>query len=148
MDRLSNFLKEDDGLLIVCGYSFGDEHINARIDSALKANTSSHVIFLLYDETKSESEEIKYLLNEDHPIFNMASSNRKISVYGMRSAIIGGKLADWRMEEEPPKEDEAEIKQYFNFEGKGERAGKGIFLLPDFLHLTSFLNAFIGEHEL
>lgn len=148
MDRLSNFLKEDDGLLIVCGYSFGDEHINARIDSALKANTSSHVIFLLYDEATDESGETTYLLSEGHPIFNMASSNRKISVYGMRSAIIGGKLVNWRLEEEPPKEDETEIKQYFDFEGGDEWTGKGRFLLPDFSHLTSFLNAFISEYEL
>jgi len=31
MDRLTNFLKHPDTVLITCGYSFGDEHINERI---------------------------------------------------------------------------------------------------------------------
>ena len=31
MDRLNLFLKQDDAVLFVCGYSFGDEHINERI---------------------------------------------------------------------------------------------------------------------
>ena len=47
MDRLTNFLKEPDTILIVCGYSFSDEHINERILTALKSNTSAHV-YVLY----------------------------------------------------------------------------------------------------
>jgi SIR2-like domain len=50
LDRLSNFLKADDSILITCGYSWGDEHINARIVSSLKTQTTSHVIGLIYDD--------------------------------------------------------------------------------------------------
>jgi hypothetical protein len=62
MDRLSNFLKQDDTILITCGYSWGDEHINERIISALKTNTSSHVIGLIFDKYKDDADDIKYLL--------------------------------------------------------------------------------------
>src|SRR5699024_3388536 len=40
LDRLSNFLRQDDSILITCGYSWGDEHINSRMISALKTNTT------------------------------------------------------------------------------------------------------------
>ena len=49
MDRLTNFLKQPDTVLTTCGYSFGDEHINERILTALKSNDSGHVIALFYD---------------------------------------------------------------------------------------------------
>jgi len=35
IERLSTFLKKDDGVLFICGYSFGDEHINDTIMNAL-----------------------------------------------------------------------------------------------------------------
>jgi hypothetical protein len=44
MDRLNDFLKQDDSVLFVCGYSFGDEHINERIFSALNTNSTSQVL--------------------------------------------------------------------------------------------------------
>ena len=49
MDRLTNFLKQPDTILITCGYAFGDEHINERIITALNTNTSAHVFALFYD---------------------------------------------------------------------------------------------------
>ena len=49
MDRLNNYLKEPDTVLITCGYAFGDPHINERILTALKTNTKAHVIALYYD---------------------------------------------------------------------------------------------------
>lgn len=62
MNRLNLFLKQDDAVLFVCGYSFGDEHINERIMSALKTDTIAHVFVLNYDvklETNDKGEEIK-----------------------------------------------------------------------------------------
>ena len=49
MDRLTNFLKQPDTVLITCGYSFGDEHINERILTALNSNSSTHIYALYYD---------------------------------------------------------------------------------------------------
>lgn len=159
MDRLSNFLKVDDSLLIVCGYSFGDEHINARIKSALSTNTSSHVIFLLFDKQKQD-EKISYLLNQQHPIYEYAIANRKISVYGMESAIIGGKLAKWKLRREPTPDDTVQVNLYFDesFDdskelgehevGTEDWTGEGEFVLPDFAKLTAFLNTFALENNI
>lgn len=69
MDRLNLFLKQDDAVLFVCGYSFGDEHINERIMSALKTDTTAHVFVLNYDimwEKNDKGEDVKaYTFTED-----------------------------------------------------------------------------------
>ena len=36
IDRLCTFLQQDDAVLIICGYSFGDNHINERIATSLR----------------------------------------------------------------------------------------------------------------
>jgi len=146
IDRLNNFLRLDDSILITCGYSFGDEHINERIISALNTNTTSHVYALFYGEP-----------SESTNIYKMAMENSKISVYSFRTAIIGCKLGEWHMKTEPSKEDTPNVNLYFdedapanekdekNVEKKGEEiwTGKGKFLLPYFYKLVIFLKSMI-----
>ncbi|PWH86689.1 SIR2 family protein [Brumimicrobium oceani] len=154
LDRLSNFIKQDDTILITCGYSWGDEHINSRIISALKTNTTSHVIGLLfdkYDKITSESSTVK-----------LGVENSKISLYGSRSAVIGCQFGEWILKSEPTKEDTININLYFdedapenpdielNKETVGGEiwTGKGEFILPDFGKLTKFLNKMINDNEI
>src|SRR5690606_3828540 len=75
LDRLSNFLKRDDAILITCGYSWGDEHINSRIISALKTNTTSHVIGLIFDKFKDDNGAICYSLNQDSKLARIGRDN-------------------------------------------------------------------------
>jgi hypothetical protein len=171
-DRLSNFLKQDDTVLFVCGYSFGDAHINEVILSALKTNTTSHVFVLFYDEYKENDggeEKIKYSLQKDSKLTNIAKETKKISVYGMRNAVIGGVFGEWRLKNEPDKEDTININLYFDedaaidesanistaietettdsstTERKGKEiwTGNGKFILPDFAKFVYFLTSMI-----
>lgn len=156
MDRLLKFLKEDDTVLITSGYSFGDEHINERITSALNSTTTSHLIVLFYDKYWDESSKSnKYGLNKQSALYQLASKNSKISVYGFESAIIGGKLGKWKLKKEPTKDDLIELELYFDafgddseqeikVEKKGEEKWKGgEFYLPDFKNLVKFLSSMI-----
>ncbi|MHB1545043.1 MAG: SIR2 family NAD-dependent protein deacylase [bacterium] len=151
MDRLSNFLKTDDSLLIICGYSFGDEHINARIESALNANSTSHVIALFYDKGLEE-EQVKNL-----DAYKIAESNSRISIYGFRFAVIGTKFGKWQLKSQPNKED-IQIDLYFDqdfkfrdIELKKEEKGTELwtgevdFKLPDFVNFVNFLSKQIPE---
>jgi hypothetical protein len=160
MDRLSNFLKTDDSILIVSGYSFGDEHINARIESALNSGSTSHVIFLLFDKYWcNEDNKYKFSLTEDHPLYKFASLNVKVSVYAMRSAIIGAKYGMWQLKNEPDKDDTIQVNLYFDedFDDTKEKkehelgteiwSGQGEFTLPNFSKLVNFLNSFMLQHE-
>lgn len=154
LDRLSNFLKQDDAILITCGYSWGDEHINSRIISALKTNTTSHVIGLIFDKFDP--------INEQSKVSKIGLDNPKISIYGSRNAVIGCNLGEWILKSEPPKEDSLNIDLYFDedaaidpkdekkTETKGEEVwtGKGEFILPDFSKLVRFLNSMVSDNEI
>ena len=154
LDRLSNFLKQDDSILITCGYSWGDEHINSRIISALKTKTTSHVIGLIFDKMEP--------LKEESAITKIGLENSKISFYGSRNAIIGCNFGEWVLKSEPTKEDTVRLNLYFdedaytiqneelNKEAKGEEiwTGKGEFILPDFRKIVQFLNEMVSDNEI
>ncbi len=154
LDRLSNFLKQDDTILITCGYSWGDEHINSRIISALKTNTTSHVIGLLFDKYDP--------ITKKSSVVKIGNENSKISIYGSRNAVIGCHFGEWILKSEPSKEDTVNVNLYFDEDAPeipdvelkkktiGEElwTGKGEFILPDFSRLTEFLNKMISDNEI
>jgi len=106
MDRLSNFIKKDDGVLFICGYSFGDYHINDTLINALDKADTSHIVIFYFDKFVDD-DEIFYALNNDPHIKRIAMSNKKISVYGMNSAIIGGKYGRWKVKDRIKKDEDA-----------------------------------------
>lgn len=153
LDRLSNFLKKDDTILITCGYSWGDEHINSRLISALKTNTTSHVIGLLYDKPVP--------ITKDCELVKLGLENSKISLYGSKTAVIGRKYGEWKLKSEPTKDDTVSLNLYFDedapidsedlnteFKGTEKWTGKGEFVLPDFGKLVGFLNSMISDNEI
>lgn len=154
LDRLSNFLKQDDSILITCGYSWGDEHINSRIISALKTNTTSHIIGLIFDKYDP--------ITRDNKLVKIGLDNSKISLYGSRNAVIGCNYGEWTLKSEPSNDDTINLNLYFdedahtneneelNKETTGEEiwTGKGEFILADFSKLATFLNAMISDNEI
>lgn len=154
MDRLSNFLKQDDAILITCGYSWGDEHINSRIISALKTNTTSHVIGLIFDKYDK--------IDDNSNVSKIGLDNPKISIYASRSAVIGCNYGDWKLKSEPSNDDIVNLNLYFDEDGamdididkkqeeKGGESwtGLGEFMLPDFGKLVQFLNSVINDNEI
>lgn len=83
-DRLTRFLEQDDALLIVSGFSFGDEHINMLIFSALENYPRTHVYALQFDE-----------LPDDNELVKRAQKRPNMIVIGPETGIIGGKRAEW-----------------------------------------------------
>ena len=154
LDRLSAFLKLDDSILITCGYSWGDEHINSRIISALRTNTTSHVIGLMYDRYEP--------LSLSSNVVKIGLDNSKISIYGSRNAVIGCKYGEWRLKSEPSLDDTLKLNLFFsedahtdesdklNEEKKGNEnwTGKGEFILSDFGILVNFLNSMISDNQI
>ena len=143
IDRLTKFVRADDSVLIICGYSFGDQHINEAILTSLEKAKASHVIGLYCDD-----------FSENSPVSKLARKQPKLSIYGMRSAVIGGKYGKWRMKTEPSKDDSILIDLYFdedaaipdNSSTTCNWTGEGMFKLPKFQEFVSFLSAQDFEH--
>lgn len=164
-DRLSNFIKQDDTILIVCGYSFGDEHINERINTALSMNPLGQVYVLLYDTILEKQDDNTYKkvgnsFNEDCALAKMAMSNSKLSVLSGRSAVIGGVYGKWKLKREPDKEDTINVNFYYDedaysnnedaISSDSERkeilqgwSGEGELIITDFSKFVAFLKNMI-----
>ena len=155
IDRLCAFLQQDDAVLFTCGYSFGDNHINERLVTSLRRGANSHVIAMYYDETWTDDKKTVFgLADETNSVRGLATheTGGKMSVYGIRHAVIGGKFGEWRLRDEPKTTESIRVSQYFDedaatpLDDAGERKGgerwegTGRFLLPDFRRLTEFLN--------
>ena len=140
MDRLSYFLKQEDAVLFICGYSFGDEHINELILTALTNSRSSHVFVLKRSDLKEDSDLAEY-----------AKNNSRISVYAKRTAVIGCKYGEWLLEKIPDQNESYNILDY----GFDEDAitddevwtGKGDFWLGSFNKFSAFLSLFYNNSK-
>jgi len=153
IDRLCTFLQQDDAILFTCGYAFGDNHINERIATSLRRGANSHMVALYYDEVKDADNKSKFLLADNDNkarLMAMHETAGKMSVYGLRHAVVGGRFGDWKLRDEPKTTEALQIGQYFDEDaaapveasGKGDEnwQGTGRFLLPDFRKLTEFLH--------
>lgn len=153
-DRLTNFLKQPDSVLITCGYSFGDEHINERILTALKTNLSAHVFVLLYDILWINKLNKKYTLTQDSHLARIAMNNRKLSVFATRNAVIGGKYGKWKLKKEPDKDDTINVNVYYDedaptmTENTENWTGEGELKIPDFKFLVAFLQSMMYNNIL
>ena len=83
-DRLSRFLESDDALLVICGFGFGDQHINNLIFAALENRPRTHVYALQYVDPDPDAD----LAKRAHKLDNLI-------VVGSNSGIIGGRQAKW-----------------------------------------------------
>jgi hypothetical protein len=139
IERLSSFLKKDDGVLFVCGYSFGDEHINDTIMNGLVQSKSTTIIALVFDED----------LNENSTAVKIGRRSNKVMICGNKKALIGGTFSDWMLKREPAKEDFEFIDRFFdrdaptpeNEKGQGDELMNptGRLKLVNFMDFVDFL---------
>ena len=134
-DRLTRFLEQDDALLIVSGFSFGDEHINNLIFGALENRPRTHVYALQFDEQPDESQVIKRALQRSNLI-----------ICGPKTGVIGGRRAAWSPVESPAFMDmafELEPKPRTGTGGNGEESEEkvGVMKIGDFHAFCDFLES-------
>jgi hypothetical protein len=87
MDRLMRVLSREHALLITCGYSYGDDHINAIIYGALDSRVSVNVIALQFPRLEKAS-----------GLVNAARERSGLTLIGPNAGVIGGQWGAWRLE--------------------------------------------------
>lgn len=128
-DRLSRFLEQDDALLIVVGFSFGDEHINNLIFGALENRPRTHVYALQFDELPGEGDLAK-----------RAGQRPNMIVVGPQTGIIGGRQAAWAPVESPSfMADVFELKEATPAGGEPTKTGR--MKIGDFACFCDFLQS-------
>jgi len=91
IDRLARFLDQDDALLITSGFSFRDEHVNNVVFSAIENRPRTHVYSFQFEE-----------IADDNDLARRALRHRNLIVVGPKTGVIGGRRADWRLDEPTP----------------------------------------------
>jgi hypothetical protein len=84
IDRLRKFIKQPNSVLISCGYSFHDEHINANLLDSLKSNPTAIMFALVHGDINNYPDAIK-----------IANYTSNFNVYSKNEAIIGTKRGIW-----------------------------------------------------
>lgn len=84
IDRLQAFVRKSSSVLIVCGYSFRDEHLNACLLEGLTGSPRSAVFGLLYGNLADYPEATR-----------LASTAGNLSLLARDGALIGTRRGDW-----------------------------------------------------
>lgn len=125
LDRLRDFLGRGQTVLVTCGYSFSDQHLNEVILNGLRGNATAVCIALMHSPRKEYPEAISRALKQPN-----------LSLLAADGAVLGTVERDWRPDEQTghPLHDLAV---------KGPPGGAGTgncqFALGDFAKFGAFL---------
>jgi hypothetical protein len=92
LDRLGAVLSYDGSIMVTCGFSFSDQHINEVIFNSLDNYPLSHVISLQYED-----------ISEDSSLIKAAVERPNFMVLGRKSGIIKSRHVSWRLSEQVDK---------------------------------------------
>lgn len=95
MDRLRDFLSQKSSVLITCGYSFRDQHINDIILQGLQRNPSSTLFALSYSSLDTEEEQEDQKESDVPPIRQIATESARISALGPLGGVISRRYDRW-----------------------------------------------------
>lgn len=132
IDRLRFFLKQDFAVLIIIGYSFGDEHINEIIMQALESNSTATAFALFRGETT------RY-----HKATNLAIKRTNLSILTRTGAIIGSNEYQWHERSTEAPSDSSD--RWIQWKESGQNTVKAELEIGDFSVFGEFLHDIVGS---
>ncbi|MEK6640796.1 MAG: SIR2 family protein [Nitrospirota bacterium] len=87
IDRLRAFLRSEQCVLLTCGYSFGDEHINAYIKQGLSGNPNAACLGMIFNDRANVPKAIE-----------LARRHANLSLLAADGGIIGTVDHSWHSE--------------------------------------------------
>ncbi|NJN36612.1 MAG: SIR2 family protein [Nitrospiraceae bacterium] len=129
LGRLSKLVDQEDALLIILGYSFSDDHINAAIIDSLERRRRAHAILLSYNDVDTGSRSVK-----------TAQELSNLTVAGPNAAVIGGHFDDWSDKIDPDDAHAAAVGDSIQLP-ESAAGTRTRMLLGDFNRFCSFLES-------
>ncbi|SCU87816.1 conserved hypothetical protein [Cupriavidus necator] len=150
IDQLNRFIRKKSSLLVLCGYSFNDGHLNDTIVNALKANPTAMVLGLMYGDYTKHDESGS--TTESYPeAYRLAKKQHNLNIWTFDKSIIGTSVGQWAKTQ--PKDDgDSDLLSFVSTEPiSGDTpTTKDVVKLGDFSTFTYFLKRIIGaakEHH-
>jgi hypothetical protein len=135
LDRLRAFFRNEPShtaisppLLVICGYSFSDDHLNEAILDGLRGNRKAHCYALAYTSLSESTRAVEY-----------AEKQHNLTVLASDGAVIGNRRGDYRGGSHGGDDDRPWLE-----EGTAGSPGPRC-QLGDFHHFGLFLEALCGE---
>ncbi len=130
LDRFKFFLARPQSVLVTCGYSFADQHINEIILEGLRGNPTAVCFGLLYGDRADARESLA----------KVGQSGNSLKLLGVDGGVVGTIDRNWHDQAQ----DEAEVNELaVSCSELNERTktsdGRCKFLLGDFRSLGDFL---------
>lgn len=134
-DRLRSFLRDSRAALVICGYSFRDEHINEIIIQGLQQSQTSVTFALMFGNI------------EDHRnVVSLAEKRPNLNVLALNGGVIGGRYVKWIERDSDsaiPSESEAVVWTLTDPNEEDSRL-RAEFRLGDFATFGQFLLQLLG----
>ena len=136
IDRLRAFLKQPSPVLVLCGYSFRDDHINEVIVQGLQGTQTAIAFALLYGEIGKYTKAVK-----------LACERSNLSLLAEDGAVISGREAKWHEKEpESAASDHRGWVTWTPIDPKDDKSRQAVrFHLGDFFVFGKFVNELIGH---
>ncbi|NRB64675.1 MAG: SIR2 family protein [Saprospiraceae bacterium] len=146
IDQLNRFIRKKSSLLILCGYSFNDGHLNDTIVNALKSNPTAMVLGLMFDtfEIKSDNDESI----ERYPeAYKLAKNQHNLNVWTYDKAIIGTSVGTWNKTAAEAEDDDIDLLTFIesNKQNVEPNNTEQLVKLGNFSVFTNFLKKIIGS---
>lgn len=135
LDRLRDFLGRGQAVLVTCGYSFADQHLNEVVMNGLRGNPTAMCFGLLYGPRASYAEAIRCAIRQPN-----------LSVLAEDGAVLGTLNRDWNSEEQTSHPLHG-LGIRYDAGGAPPGSSKNSFLLGDFGKLGDFLAHQINQTE-
>jgi len=130
MDRLRAFLKKPYSVLVTCGYSFKDQHINAILIEGVQANRTSAIFGLLHGT-----------LDKYPHVESLADNGVTLNLLARDGAVVAGKKAVWMTKAGTAV---AKPSPAVKWTALKDGAMQAEFLLGDFVCFGDFLEELVG----
>jgi len=135
LDRLKAFLAQGQGVLVTCGYSFSDQHLNEVILQGLSGNSTAVCFGLLWGDRAKADDAVKH-------------GHANLSLLAADGAVLGTIDRDWRSDERVEHPLHGLAAQAVELKGRTEApSDRCKFLLGDFKSFGEFLARQLAQRE-